>query len=107
MLALDEDKLAARRLKLMSWIAKAHDIAICIWAAKFLFSGQTAPAVVLFGWFTFIWLLRITGLLSWIDWYLPEGWMIVLATLFYTLALEAFLIWAYWEHIAEWVVEHY
>jgi hypothetical protein len=96
-----------RRWNALPIVAKVHDLGVCIWAAKLLFEGQIGPGLALLGWFSLIWILRITDLPGWLDWHLPEGTTLVVMTVLCVLLLEAFLVWLYWKDAVNWIVRHY
>ena len=96
-----------RHWRALPWVAKLHDLAVCIWGAKFLLEGSLAPAAVLFGWFLLVWLFRISPVLDWLDFELPDGWVAVLLTAFFIAVAEVFLVWVYWKDAVNWIVGHY
>ncbi len=95
------------RLSDMSWVVKVHDLAICIWAMKFIFEGQTTFGIALLGWYSLVWLIRIFDIHEAVDWNLPEYWGVVLMTVFYILLIESFLVWVYWKDAVDYIVSHY
>ena len=86
---------------------KIHDLAICIWAAKFLFTGEYLFGGALLGWYSFVWFLRIIDFPEWFEWKLPDMWGHIILTVLYVLLFEAFLVWVYWKDAVDWIVFHY